>query len=60
MGEKPIGISEIDCNMLNKNILGMVRLSLLRNIIFNIVKELTTTSLIEALTNMYENFSVIN
>lgn len=39
--------------MLDRKILGVVRLSLSHNIAFNIAKETPTASLMEALVNMY-------
>ena len=38
----------------------MVRLTLARNVTFNIVKEKTTTNVMKALSNMYEKPSVSN
>ena len=40
--------------------LGLLRLTLSRNVAFNIVKEKTTSGLLKALSNMYEKSSAMN
>ena len=39
---------------------GLIRLTLSRNVAFNIMKEKTTSDLLKALSNMYEKPSVMN
>lgn len=50
----------MDWDLLDHQVLGMVRLTLVRNVIFNIVKEKTIADLIKTLSNMYEKPSVSN
>ena len=52
--KKPDNITEDDWNLLDKQALGVTRLTLSRNVAFNIVKEKTTTGLMAALSSMYE------
>ena len=40
--------------------LGLIRLTLSRNVVFNIIKEKTTSNLLKALANMYEKSSAMN
>lgn len=56
MGEKPKDMSETDWIVLDRKVLGVVCLSLSRNVALNIAKEKSTASLIEALANMYEKY----
>ena len=44
----------------DRQTLGLIRLTLTRNVAFNIVKEKTTSGLLKALSNMYEKPSVMN
>ncbi|KAL5740369.1 hypothetical protein ACOSQ2_029549 [Xanthoceras sorbifolium] len=54
LGKKPDDMKEEDWNLLDRQALGVIRLTLSRNVAFNIVKEKTTAGLITALSNMYE------
>ena len=36
--------------------LGLIRLTLSRNVTFNIIKEKTTSDLLKAMSNIYENY----
>ncbi|KAL5777409.1 hypothetical protein ACOSP7_010335 [Xanthoceras sorbifolium] len=60
LGKKPDDMKEEDWNLLDRQALGVIRLTLSRNVAFNIVKEKTTTGLITALSNMYEKPSASN
>ena len=59
-GNKPEGMKDEDWALLDRQALGVIRLTLSRNVAFNIVKETTTASLMAALTNMYEKPSASN
>ena len=54
-GKKPEKMEQTDWDLLDRQALGMVRLTLARNVAFNIVKEKTTADLMKALSNMYRN-----
>ena len=60
LGKKPDNITEDDWNLLDRQALGVIRLTLSRNVAFNIVKEKTTTGLMAALSSMYEKPSASN
>ncbi|KAL5823214.1 hypothetical protein ACOSQ4_021114 [Xanthoceras sorbifolium] len=60
LGKKPDDMKEEDWNLLDRQALGVIRLTLSRNVAFNIVKEKTTAGLITALSNMYEKPSASN
>ena len=49
-----------DWTLLDRKALGVIRLTLSRNVAFNIAKENTTADLIKALSNMYEKPSASN
>uniref|UniRef100_A0A803KNZ0 Retrovirus-related Pol polyprotein from transposon TNT 1-94 n=1 Tax=Chenopodium quinoa TaxID=63459 RepID=A0A803KNZ0_CHEQI len=49
-----------DWNLLDRQALGVIRLTLSRNVAFNIAKEKTTTGLMKALSSMYEKPSTSN
>ena len=64
LGKKPDNITEDDWNLLDRQAFGVIRLTLSRNVAFNIVKEKTTTGLMTglmaALSSMYEKPSASN
>ncbi|KAL5841705.1 hypothetical protein ACOSQ3_012308 [Xanthoceras sorbifolium] len=60
LGKKPDDMKEEDWNLLDRQALRVIRLTLSRNVAFNIVKEKTTAGLITALSNMYEKPSASN
>ena len=60
LGKKPNNITEDDWNLLDRQALGVIRLTLSRNVAFNIVKEKTTAGLMAALSSMYEKPSASN
>ncbi|KAE8728570.1 hypothetical protein F3Y22_tig00004205pilonHSYRG00040 [Hibiscus syriacus] len=59
-GKQPEGIKNEDCALLDRQALGVIRLTLSRNVAFNIAKEKTTTGLMTALSSMYEKPSASN
>lgn len=58
--KKPEGMKDEDWNLLDRQALGVIRLTLSRNVAFNIAKEKTTAGLMAALSNMYEKPSASN
>ena len=46
-----------DWNLLDKQVLGVIQLTLLRSVAHNVVKEKTTVNLMKALSSMYEKSS---
>ena len=59
-GEKPKDMKQEDWDLLDRHALGVVRLSLAKNVAYNIVNVKTTHELIKALSNMYEKPSAAN
>ncbi|GJY95725.1 hypothetical protein Tco_0512086 [Tanacetum coccineum] len=57
---KPTGMKIEDGTLLDRQALGVVRLSLSNNVDYNIVKEKTTYDLIKTLSNMYKKPSASN
>ena len=51
---------EEKCKLKDFQALGLIRLTLSRNVAFNIVKEKTTSDLLKALSNMYEKPLAMN
>lgn len=58
--KKPESMKDDEWNLLDRQALGVVRLSLSRNVAFNIAKEKTTAGLMKALSSMYEKPSASN
>uniref|UniRef100_A0A803L407 CCHC-type domain-containing protein n=1 Tax=Chenopodium quinoa TaxID=63459 RepID=A0A803L407_CHEQI len=58
--KKPDGMQEAEWKLLDRQALGVIRLTLSRNVAFNIAKETTTAGLMKALSNMYEKPSASN
>ncbi|CAO2836233.1 unnamed protein product [Amaranthus hypochondriacus] len=58
--KKPEGMQEAEWKLLDRQALGVIRLTLSRNVAFNIAKETTTAGLMKALSNMYEKPSASN
>ena len=52
--KKPEGMKDEDWTLLDRQALGVIRLTLSRNVAFNIAKEKTTAGLMAALSSMYE------
>ncbi|KAL6529536.1 hypothetical protein OROGR_015159 [Orobanche gracilis] len=59
-GQKPEKMAEAEWALLDRKALGIVRLSLTRNVAYNIVNEKTTHGLIQTLSNMYEKPTAAN
>ena len=59
-GFKPESMTEVKWKLKDLQALGLIQLTLSRNVAFNIVKEKTTSDLLKALSNMYEKPSVMN
>ena len=59
-GKKPDSMKADEWNLLDRQALGVIRLTLTRNVAFNIAKEKTTAGLMAALSNMYEKPSAAN
>lgn len=59
-GVKPETMKAEEWAILDRQALGAIRLTLSRNVAFNIVKEKTTAGLMKALTNIYEKPSASN
>ena len=59
-GKKPEKMKQTDWDLLDRQTLRVVRLTLARNVAFNIVKEKITTDLMKALSNMCEKPSAPN
>ena len=59
-GVKPKSMMEEKWKLKDRQALGLIRLNLSRNMVFNIVKEKTTSGLLKALSNMYEKPSAMN
>nr|GEX59450.1 retrovirus-related Pol polyprotein from transposon TNT 1-94 [Tanacetum cinerariifolium] len=57
---KPTGMKAEDWTLLVRQALGVVRLSLAKNVTYNVVNEKTTYGLIKALSNMYDKHSASN
>ena len=60
LGEKPDTMTTEQWKLKDRQALGMMRLTLSRNVEFNIIKEKTTSDLMKALSNMYEKPSTMN
>ena len=60
LGEKPATMKDEEWALLNRQVLGVIRLTLSRSIAHNVVKEKTTTDLMKALSDMYEKPSTNN
>lgn len=52
---EPDQVSQKNWELLDRQALGVVQLTLTKNVAYNKVKETTTYSLIKALSNMYES-----
>ena len=57
---KPEGIKDEDWALLDRQALGVIRLTLSRNVAFNIAKKKTTVGLMVVLSSMYEKPSASN
>ncbi|KHN26496.1 Retrovirus-related Pol polyprotein from transposon TNT 1-94, partial [Glycine soja] len=59
-GVKPEDMKQEEWNLLDRQALGVIRLTLAKNVAFNIVNEKTTAGLMKALSDMYEKPSAAN
>ena len=59
-GVKVESMKEEKWKLKDRHALGLIRFTLSRNVVFNIVKEKTTSVLLKALSNMYEKPSAMN
>ena len=60
LGEKPITLKDEEWALLDRQVLGVIRLTLFRSVAHNVVKEKTTTDLMKTLLGMYEKLSSNN
>ena len=60
LGEKPEAMKADEWALLDRQVLGVIRLTLSRSVAHNVVKEKTTTDLMKALSSMYEKPSTNN
>ncbi|KAJ0090760.1 hypothetical protein Patl1_13145 [Pistacia atlantica] len=60
LGAKPKRMSNEDWVLLDRQVLGVIQLTLTKNVASNVVKETTTTGLIKILSNMYKKPSANN
>ena len=59
-GQKPTDMEQAEWDLLDRQTLGVIRLTLAKNVAFNIMNENTTVDLMKALSNMYEKPSAAN
>ena len=59
LGIKPEAMKAEEWALLDRLVLGVIRLTLSRSVAHNVVKEKTTANLIKALSGMYEKLSEI-
>ena len=60
IGEKPATMKDKEWALLDRPVLGVIRLTLFRFVAHNVVKKKTTTNLMKALSGMYEKPSANN
>ena len=60
LGTKPETMKDEDWNLFDKQVLGVIRLTLPRSVANNVVKEKSTVNLMKALSSMYEKPSANN
>jgi len=60
LGDKPEKMSDVEWTGLYWKVMSVIRLSLTKNVAFNILKEKITKGIMEALSNMYEKSSAAN
>ncbi|KAG6525878.1 hypothetical protein ZIOFF_015849 [Zingiber officinale] len=59
-GKKPESMSDGDWNLLDRQVLGVIRLTLSKNMAHNVAKETSTEGLMKVLSDMYEKPSANN
>ena len=60
LGSKPEGMKTEDWNLLDRQVLGVIHLTLSKNVTHNVAKEMTTMGMMQALAEMYEKPSTNN
>ena len=60
LGTKPEAMKVEEWALLDRQVLGVIRLTLSRSVVHNVVKEKTTVDLMKALFGMYEKSSANN
>ena len=60
LGKKPNTMKDEEWNLLDRQVLGVIRLTLSRLVAHNVVKEKTTVDLMKVLSDMYEKPSAKN
>ena len=60
LGSKPEAMTDEDWTLLDRQVLGVIRLSLSRSVAFNVVNEKTTGGIMSVLSGMYEKPSANN
>nr|XP_010324808.1 uncharacterized protein LOC104648696 [Solanum lycopersicum] len=60
IGVKPKSTTEVKWKLRDRQALGLSRMTLSRNVEFNIMTEKSTSGLLKALSNMYEKPSAMN
>ena len=60
LGSKPEVIKTEEWNLLDKQVLGVIRLTLSKNVAHNVAQEKTIVTMMQALTEMYEKPSTNN
>ena len=60
LGRKPDSMEEEEWSLLDRQVLGVIRLTLTRSNAHNVMKEKTTVDLMKALSSMYEKPSTNN
>ena len=60
LGSKNERMKVEDWNLLDRQVLGVICLTLSKNVAYNVVKEKMTIGMLQALADMYEKPSVIN
>ena len=60
LGVKPDTMTMEQWKLKDRQALGLIRLTLSKAVVFNIIKEKTTSDLLKALSNMYEKPSAMN
>ena len=60
LGTKPETMKDEDWNLLDRQVLGVIRLTLPRSVANNVVKEKSTVNWMKALSSMYEKLSTNN
>ena len=60
LGKKPNNMKDEEWNLLYRQVLGVIPLTLLRSIVHNVIKEKTTVDLMKTLSSMYKKLSTNN